>query len=233
MLNCVIVDDEPLAIDLLKDYVEKTKFLNLEGFFTNPIEAMHFVQEENIDLIFLDIQMPELTGIQFLKILQKKSNFILTTAYDQFAIDGYEFDIIDFLLKPITFERFMLAAKKAEDRLTNLNIQDAQNDKYSKDYIFIKSEYKVIKIDLDDILYLEGMGDYVNVQTKQGKILTLETIKSLQQRLIVSKFIRVHKSFIISFSKIDFIERNRVKIGDKLIPISNSYQKEFWEKVRH
>ncbi len=232
MLNCIIIDDEPLAIDLLKDYVSKTQFLKLLNSFTNPIEAMHFVNGNNVDLILLDIQMPELTGIQFMKIMQNKSNFILTTAYDKFAIEGYEYNVIDFLLKPITFERFMAAANKARGRLVNLSNSDKLTTLKSKDYIFVKSEYKIQKVNLSDILYLEGMGDYINVQRSTGKLLTLENIKSFHERLPNSRFLRVHKSYIISLEKIDFIERNRVKIGDKLIPISNTYQKDFWKRVK-
>ena len=232
MLNCIIIDDEPLAIDLLKDYVSKTQFLELLESFTNPIEAMHFVNDNDVDLILLDIQMPELTGIQFMKIMQDKSNFILTTAYDKFALEGYEYDVIDFLLKPITFERFMVAANKAKDRLVNLSDSINKESQEPKDYIFVKSEYKIQKVDLSDILYLEGMGDYINIQRSSGKLLTLENIKSFHERLPNSRFLRVHKSYIISLEKIDFIERNRVKIGNKLIPISNTYQKEFWERVK-
>lgn len=232
MLNCIIIDDEPLAIDLLKDYVSKTQFLELLASFTNPIEAMHFANDNDVDLILLDIQMPELTGIQFMKIMQDKSNFILTTAYDKFALEGYEYDVIDFLLKPITFERFMVAANKAKDRLANLSDSINTESQEPKDYIFVKSEYKIQKVDLSDILYLEGMGDYINVQRSSGKLLTLENIKSFHERLPSSRFLRVHKSYIISLEKIDFIERNRVKIGDKLIPISNTYQKDFWKRVK-
>ncbi len=232
MLNCIIIDDEPLAIDLLKDYVSKTQFLELLESFTNPIEAMHFVNDNDVDLILLDIQMPELTGIQFMKIMQNKNNFILTTAYDKFALEGYEYDVIDFLLKPITFERFMVAANKAKDRLVNLSDSINKESQEPKDYIFVKSEYKIQKVDLSDILYLEGMGDYINVQRSSGKLLTLENIKSFHERLPSSRFLRVHKSYIISLEKIDFIERNRVKIGDKLIPISNTYQKDFWKRVK-
>ena len=232
MLNCIIIDDEPLAIDLLKDYVSKTQFLELLASFTNPIEAMHFANDNDVDLILLDIQMPELAGIQFMKIMQDKSNFILTTAYDKFALEGYEYDVIDFLLKPITFERFMVAANKAKDRLANLSDSINTESQEPKDYIFVKSEYKIQKVDLSDILYLEGMGDYINVQRSSGKLLTLENIKSFHERLPSSRFLRVHKSYIISLEKIDFIERNRVKIGDKLIPISNTYQKDFWKRVK-
>lgn len=230
MLNCIIIDDEPLAIDLIKDHVSKINFLSLQATFTNPIEGMHYVNDHSIDLIFLDIQMPELTGIQFMKIMQKDCQFILTTAYDEFALEGYDYNIIDFLLKPITFERFTIAANKAKDRIAKgIQPRPTQTD---KGYIFVRSEYKIQKINLSDILYIEGMGDYVNIQTQAGKLLTLENIKSFQERLPSSRFMRVHKSFIIPFEKIEFVEKNRVKIQDQLIPVSATYQKEFLERLK-
>jgi len=233
MLKCLIIDDEPLAISLLKDYVDKTEFLQLQNTFINPIEAMHFISENQVDLCFLDIQMPELTGIQFMKIMQSKCQFIMTTAYNQYAIDGYEFDVVDFLLKPITFDRFMIAANKAQEKLEIKPSTSNSSVDEERDYIFVKSEYKMQKINLSEILYFEGMGDYVSIITEKERILTLESVKSFQERLPASRFMRVHKSFIISFNKINFIERNRIKINDKLIPISNSYQKKFWENINN
>ncbi len=233
MLRCVIIDDEPLALKLLVDYVEKTEFLELKNSFTNPIEGLHFISSNEVDLVFLDIQMPELTGIQFMKIMKSKCQFIMTTAYNQYAIDGYEFDVIDFLLKPITFDRFLIAANKAKERIEEKpTVSESNKEQDPNDnFIFVKSEYRVQKIDFDSINYLEGMGDYVNIVTEEGRILTLESIKSFVERLPSNRFMRVHKSFIISFEKIKFIERNRVQIKEKLIPVSNSYQKQFWERV--
>lgn len=234
MLKCIIIDDEPLAIELLTDYVNKADFLVFEKSFSDPIKAMQYLNEHEIDLVFLDIQMPELTGIQFMKILHNKTNFILTTAYDQYAMEGYEYDVIDYLLKPITIDRFMIAANKAKERLlegsaASDSIVVAQVD--TPDYIFVKSEYKVQKINLNDISYLESMGDYVMITLEEGKVMSLETMKSFEERLPKSKFMRVHRSYIIPIDKIEYIERNRIKIKEKLIPVSNSYQKEFWERI--
>lgn len=233
MLKCIIIDDEPLAIQLLTDYVSKTPYLQLQSSFTDPIEAMHYLNEHEVDFCFLDIQMPELTGIQFMKIVKKKLHFVMTTAYDQYAIEGYEHDVIDFLLKPITLERFMIATEKVKKRLAKSEAKKEIQIKLKEDtgYIFVKSEYKVQKVNTEEILFIESMGDYAAIQLAEAKILTLENMKNLVERLPESQFVRVHRSFIISLSKIDFIERNRVKISDRLIPISSSYQKGFWEMV--
>ncbi len=233
MLTCIIIDDEPLAIKLLSDYVDKTEGLELLHSFTDPIQALQFFQENSVDLIFLDIQMPELTGIQFMKIVSNKSNFILTTAYEQYALDSYEFDVIDYLLKPISLERFIIAVNKAKERILKIEtIAKKLNPVPSNvDYIFVKTEYKVKKINVSDILYFEGLGDYVNIQTHEKKILTLEKIKSFVERLPENQFIRVHKSFIIAINKIDYIERNRIVIHEKYIPIGGTYQEAFWNKI--
>ncbi len=232
MLNCIIVDDEHLAIQLLSDYVSKTEGLELAASFENPIEAIQFCSDNDVDLVFLDVQMPELTGIQFMKILKGKTHFILTTAYDQYALEGYDFDIIDYLLKPITLERFIISVQKAKERLNPIH-QDIQvpTAPATPDYIFVKTEYKVRKINLSDILYFEGLGDYVNIQTKEGKVLTLESIRKFVERLPEKEFIRVHKSYIIPIRKIEYIEKNRIVIGEKYIPIGGTYQKGFWERI--
>ncbi len=233
MISCIIIDDEPLAIQLLSDYVNKTDGIELTKTFTNPIEALQFLGETPVDLVLLDIQMPELTGIQFMKIMNQKTHFILTTAYDQYALEGYEYDVIDYLLKPISVDRFLIAMNKAKDRILQTDTPPLtfQAPSQAKPYIFVKTEYKVKKINLSDILYFEGMGDYVNIQTLEGKILTLEKIKSFVQRLPEEEFIRIHKSYIISLEKIDFIERNRVIINEKYIPIGSTYQEAFWNQV--
>ncbi len=234
MLKCIIIDDEPLAIKLLSDYTQKMAGLSLLESFSNPIEAIQYCNSNEVDLIFLDVQMPELTGIQFMKILKDKSHFILTTAYEEYALEGYEYNIIDYLMKPITLERFMIAAGKAIHRIQNENVVNTFTPPLQSNdaYIFVKTEYKVKKIDLKDILYFEGLGDYVNIQTKNGKILTLESIRKFVERLPDQKFMRVHKSYIIPIEKIDFIEKNRIVIEGKYIPIGGTYQKEFWKKIQ-
>jgi len=234
MLRCIVIDDEPLAIQLLTDYINKTEDLTCVNGFSDPIKAMQYITEESVDLVFLDIQMPELTGIQFMKIMQGKTNFILTTAYDQYAVEGFEYDVIDFLLKPITFDRFLISTNKAKERLqakSTTTPTTNTSDGESKGYIFVKSEYKTQKLNLIDIQYLESKGDYVLIHYGNKKLMCLETMKAFEQKLPSADFMRVHRSYIIALNHIDFIERNRIKIGEQLIPISNSHQKEFWERV--
>lgn len=235
MLNCLIIDDEPLAIRLLSDYIEKTEGLSLLHTFTDPIEALQFAEKQSPDLIFLDIQMPELTGIQFMKIANGKYPIILTTAYDHYALDSYAFDVIDYLLKPISLDRFMIAANKAKTRLQPAGASTAMekpvNQEVSLGYIFVKSDYKTLKINLTDIYYLEGLGDYVAIHLKDKKILTLENMKHFEATLPEQNFIRVHKSFLVGLDKIEFIERNRIVIKDQRLPIGATYKEAFWAKI--
>lgn len=235
MLNCIVIDDEPLAIRLLSDYIEKTDGLALLKAFSNPIEALQYADENRPDLIFLDIQMPELTGIQFMKIANGKYPIILTTAYDSYALDSYEFDVIDYLLKPISLDRFMIAANKAKERLqTQVSAAThtvGHSPAAAPGYIFIKSDYKTLKINLADILYLEGLGDYVCIHLPGKKILTLEKMKHLATTLPNNNFIRVHKSYLVAIDKIDFIERNRIVINEQRLPIGATYKEEFWSRI--
>lgn len=229
MIRTIIIDDEPLALQLLGDYINKTDGIHLAGAFTNPIEGLQFLDSAQIDLIFLDVQMPELTGIQFMKIIKGKFPVILTTAYDEYAMQGYDFDIIDYLLKPITLDRFLIGLQKATKRLTET--VTPVKVKEATPYIFVKTSYKTQKVNLADILYLEGLGDYVAIHTSTGKILTLEKMKNFSSILNADEFIRVHKSFIIPIQKIEYIEKNRIKIQEKLIPIGATYQEAFWKKI--
>ena len=233
MLKCVAIDDEPLAIQLLSDYIKKTKGVSMLQSFSNPIEALHFIQSSEVDLIFLDVQMPELTGIQLMKILNQQHQIILTTAYQQYAIDGFEFDVTDYLLKPISYDRFFIAVQKAMARVTPADVASVTAGEQQEDYIFVKSEYRVQRIDLKDISFFEGLGDYVAIHTKKGKILTLEKMKHFEETLPIGSFMRVHKSYIIAISKIEFIERNRIVIGTERIPISETYKKAFWERIKN
>lgn len=230
MLKCIIIDDEPLAGKLLADYVKKTDRIVLVNQFTNPIEGLQFLDKKQIDLIFLDIQMPELSGIQFAKIIKGKYPVILTTAYQEYALQGYELDIIDYLLKPISLERFQQAVNRALERVKPpTNVEPPPSP--SVDYMFIKSGYQTQRIVYDDILYLEGLSDYVRIQTKQGPVLTLDTMKNLVRLLPPHIFMRVHRSYIIALNKIEYIENNRIIIQEKHIPISASYQEDFWKIV--
>ena len=233
-ISCVVVDDEPLALKLMADYVQKTPFLQLKEQTTNPVKAIELVQQGAADLLFLDIQMPELTGLQLMKIIGQKCKVILTTAYPDYALDGYEFDVIDYLLKPVTFDRFLVAANKARERLATepaIVIQTPVAAATPASYIFVKTEYKIQKIDLADILYMEGLRDYVAIYTTTGKILTLQSMRSFQEQLPDSHFMRVHKSYLVALEKIQFIERNRIVIAGNYIPVGETYQELFQQRL--
>ncbi|HET8830165.1 MAG TPA: LytTR family DNA-binding domain-containing protein [Pelobium sp.] len=238
MIKCLIVDDEPLALDIIEDYISKIPFLTLYKRLQNPIEALTLVQEEKIDLVFLDVQMPELTGIQFLKIANNKCKVILTTAYPEYALDGYEHNVVDYLLKPIAFDRFYKAAQKAQDLLCNVPSQPLPvaeaapvNKSFTHDFIFVKTEYKIQKIYLDDILFIEGLKDYISIYTKTERIITLQSMKKIDEALPNHLFVRVHKSYIVALDKIESIERSRISIGDKVIPIGDTFRDHFYKMV--
>ena len=225
IIRCVVVDDEPMALQLVADYVQRTPFLQLSGQTTDPMEAIGMVQQGLADLLFLDIQMPELTGLQLMKVIGHKCKVIITTAYPDYALEGYDFDVIDYLLKPITFDRFLVAAHKAKERLApQAVVVPVPADSFAPGYIFVRTEYKIQKIDLADILYLEGLRDYVAIHTHTGKVLTQQSMRSFQEQLPGHNFIRVHKSYLIAIDKIRFVERNRIVIADSYIPVGETYQ---------
>ncbi len=227
MINCIIVDDEPLALALLGDYIAKIPSLNLVESTSDGLAALAMAKSDKIDLVFLDMQMPELTGLQFMKILQKRCMVIITTAYADYALDGYEHQVIDYLLKPITIERFMIAVEKAQQQFYGL-IHKQETDSPAitplAEHIFVKTEYRIVKINLSDIYYLEGARDYVIIHTVAEQIITLQSMKSLEESLPANLFVRVHKSYIIALSKINYIERSRISINKQLIPISDTYK---------
>ncbi len=240
MIRCLIVDDEPLALHVLEDYISKIPFLQLVKATTNPIEALSLVQDKAVDLVFLDVQMPELTGIQFLRIANGKAKVILTTAYSQYALEGYELDVIDYLLKPIAFDRFYKAVQKAQTVLQPSAgeqkpaqpepVQQPKQD-FLSDFIFVKTEHKIQKVYLNDILFIEGLKDYISIFTPAERIITLQNMKKMEDALPARFFIRVHKSYIVSINKIDSIERSRIFIGDKVIPVGDTYRDEFFKIV--
>jgi two-component system LytT family response regulator len=239
MIKCLVVDDEPLALHILEDYISKIPFLELVKATTNPIEALTLVQNGDIDLVFLDVQMPELTGIQFLKISAGKVKVILTTAYSQYALEGYELDVVDYLLKPIAFDRFYKSVQKAQ-QILRPNAADAlpvkeeparqQQDSLS-DFIFVKTEHKIQKVYLNDILFIEGLKDYISIFTATERIITLQIMKKMEEALPEKHFIRVHKSYIVAINKIDSIERSRIWIKDKIIPVGDTYREEFFKII--
>ena len=224
MVNCIIIEDEPLAIKKLVNYIDKLPTLHLLETFHSAIDAIGYLKDNTVDLIFLDIEMKELTGIQLLESTKTKSKVIITTAYEQYAIKGFELQVSDYLLKPITFERFV---KACDHVIEDLSAQ--VTTEHSK--IFVKTEYRLEGIHTADILYIEGMGDYKRIITTQKKIMTLETFTDLLHKLPNQKFCRVHNSYIVSMNKIETIERNRITIQKKLIPISESFGKEFYNKL--
>lgn len=229
MINCVIVDDEPLAREGIAHYAQEVDFLTLIDTCENPLKLMKLMDEHRIDLIFLDIQMPKMNGIDFLKIVQKPPMVIVTTAFPSYAIEGFQLNVLDYLLKPITFDRFFQSTNKAKDYLQLIN--NSGNSGTPKtdqqaDYFFIKCGSKYEKIQLDDILYVEGMQNYVTIYTRKGKYLTLLYLKNLEQNLNNKSFIRVHKSYIVAIDKIDGIEGHEIFIQSNRIPISRNYREQ-------
>jgi two-component system, LytTR family, response regulator len=238
-LRCLALDDEPLALDIIANYVEKIPNLSLVKVTTDPLEALSLIQQGQVDLLFLDIQMPTLTGIQFLRVMNGRCKVILTTAYSEFALEGYEYDVSDYLLKPISFERFLKALQKVSSQLLQITEPIPEEPKpevqstaaQSLDFIFVKTEYRIIKVSLSDILYIEGLKDYVSIYTINERILTLQTMKKMEETLPSHRFARVHKSYIVSLEKIEAIERQRISIGKELIPVGDSYQKDFMKML--
>jgi len=241
MIRCLVVDDEPLALHIIEDYINKIPFLQLVKATTNPIEALTLVQDGGVDLVYLDVQMPELTGIQFLKIANGKAKVILTTAYPQYALEGYELDVIDYLLKPIAFDRFFKSAQKAQGIInptqknqsteTPQPIQQAPQSDFQSDFIFVKTEHKIQKVYLHDIMFIEGLKDYISIFTEEERIITLQNMKKMEDALPERHFVRVHKSYIVALNKIDSIERSRIFIGDKIIPVGDTYRDQFFKVI--
>lgn len=234
MIRCLVVDDEPLALDIIEDYIAKVPFLELVKSTTSAIEGLSLVQNDGIDLVFLDVQMPELTGLQFLKIMNGKCDVILTTAYSQYALEGYELDVIDYLLKPIAFDRFYKAAQKVLQQRQNsspITLPAPIISPQAHNFIFVKTEHKIQKIYLDDILYIEGLKDYISIFSKTERIITLQNMKKMEEALPAGRFIRVHKSYIVALDKIDSIERSRIQIADKIIPVGDTYREGFFRLV--
>ena len=227
-ITCAIVDDEPLAVELLASYCEKIPFLNLVGKFNNATDALRATTENQIDLLFLDIQMPQLNGLELSRMLPENTRVVFTTAFNQYALDGYRINALDYLLKPITYATFLEACNKALQWFTLLRQAEAPNDQQMRS-IFVKSEYKLIQVNLDQLLYVEGLKDYVKIYTLASPhpILSLMGMKTMEQMLPQSRFIRVHRSYIVSIDKIREIDRNRIIVGQTEIPIGDSYKQAF------
>lgn len=233
-INCITVDDEPLALEKMRAYIEKVDYLNLMNDFDNGIDAMNYLKENKVDLVFLDIQMEDLTGIQLLESLKVRPKVILTTAYDQYALKGYELEVSDYLLKPISFSRFLKAVEKVYTSLEKEESLSAksvivESDPKEKDFIFVKSDYKLQKVRFDDILYIEGMKDYLRIVTSEKRLMVLQNFKKMEEILPNEKFIRVHKSYIIAINKIESIGKKSLVVSDQHIPIGESYKKQFFD----
>ena len=233
MVRCIAVDDEPLALDIISDYVAKVPELTLVASTTNAIEALAMVQNGEVDLAFLDVQMPELTGIQFLKIINGKCDVILTTAYPQYALDGYELNVVDYLLKPIAFDRFYRSVQKVLNNRAPQSppLVSAAPNGDAVDFIFVKTEHKIQRVDLDDILYIEGLKDYISIYTAMERIVTLQNMKKMEDILPSNRFVRVHRSYIVALDKIASIERGRIFIEDKVIPVGDTYRDAFYKYI--
>ncbi|NQX96383.1 MAG: response regulator transcription factor [Flavobacteriales bacterium] len=221
--SCIIIEDEPLALERTQNFVNKIPFLTLSETFDNALEGLSYLKSNKVDLLFLDINMDELSGIELLESTTITSQVIITTAYQKYALKGYELSVTDYLLKPFTFERFLQAVNKAEENLS-IHKVDPQLD-----FIFIKTENRLEKITLSDIIYIEGMRDYRRIHTVNKKIMTLQNFKALEQIIPSNLVCRVHKSYMVALNKIDSIERSRIRIADQIIPISETYKESFFQ----
>ncbi len=239
-LKCAIVDDEPLALGLLESYAKKTPLLELCGCYSSAIEAMKHLQETPVDLLFLDIQMPDLNGLEYSRMVDEQTRIVFTTAFDQYAIDGYRVNALDYLLKPISYADFMQAVNKAvqwfelkqkADETPQKTADSATN--LAGEYIYVKSDYKLVQIELDKILYIEGLKDYIKIHTEDEPrpILSLISMRAMEEKLPADRFIRVHRSFIVQKQKIKVIDKGRIVFGKEYIPISDSYKQELQNYV--
>ena len=228
-ISCMIVDDEPMALNLVESYVEKTPYLELKQKCSSAVEALDFLNTNAVDLLFLDIQMPDLTGLEFSKMLPETTRVIFTTAFDQYALEGFKVDALDYLLKPFDYAEFLVAANKAHAWFQLINNQEMVSSPKEKEFIFVKSEYKQLRIMLADVLYFEGLKDYIKIwiKDKPQPILTLMSLKAMQEQLPKSKFMRVHRSFIVPLNNIEVIERNQIVIKNQRITVSDQYKPEF------
>jgi len=228
MIKCICIDDEPLALKQMISYIERTPFLELRGDFDSALAALSFLQNEKVDLMFVDINMPDLSGMDFVKNLENPPGIIFTTAYSEYAIEGYKVDAIDYLLKPISYVEFLKSAEKAKRKISSVDekeISISAND----DFLFIKSEYKIVRIEFPDIRYIEGMREYVRIHCESQKpLMALMSMKKMESFLPENNFMRVHRSYIVNLKKINVIERNRIVFSEKeRIPVSDQYKDQF------
>ena len=226
-MTCIAVDDEPLALQIIEDYTQKIPFLELKATFTDALAATSYLNNNAVDLVFLDIQMPNLTGIEFIKSLINPPMVVFTTAYNQYALQGYELNVIDYLLKPFSFERFMQAVNKSHELFQLKQNKNHQTVSFQNDFVLVKEDYQTIKIDFKDILYIESMADYIRIATPGKKHTVLATLKSIDNLLPRNIFMRIHRSYIIALHKISSFNKKSIKIDDTHIPIGDSYREDF------
>ncbi len=222
-INCIVIDDTPLAIEKLERFIKEVPLLNLLGSFTNGIEALSFMKSEQVDLVFLDIQMELFSGLQFLESLEKHPKIIIVSAYSEYAVKGFDYSVTDYLLKPYLFERFLKAVDK---------VQNEMDSDLPKEYMFVKTEYRMERIDFSDILYIEGQGAYLGIVTKEARVMTLQSFKKLEKCLPSNNFMRIHKSYIIALDKIEIIERNTIIINEQRIPVGLNYRELFFNSLK-
>ncbi|MBW1294106.1 LytR/AlgR family response regulator transcription factor [Aquimarina litoralis] len=240
-MKCIIIDDEPLALNIIKSYCDDLGTLEVVGTFTNALEALDIINSHNIDLVFSDIEMPQINGIEFIKALNHKPLFIFTTAYSQYAIEGFELNAVDYLVKPVPFPRFIKAVNRAREifelkkNSTPISIskkEETQSNTAPHQFIFVKSEYENIKIELALIKYIEGLKDYLKIHTNTGKpILTLMSFKDIQAKLPENNFVRIHRSFIVNIGHIETVQKSKVIIDKTRIPIGDSYKADFLKRI--
>lgn len=235
-LTCCIIEDEYLAQEMLEEYIRKTPFLELKGAYVSPLEAASHLAEDKPNLLFLDINLPDLDGLSFIPMLNPKPMIILTTAYDQYALKAYELEVKDYLLKPFTFERFYKAVLRLYQEQSLKHTLEKKDEKVEmkneQAYIFLKVGHRIQKVATRDILFVEGMKGYLRIHTKEDKIMTLLNFAKLEELLPVQDFVRVHRSFLVAIDKIDHIEKNRIQIADQIIPISDSYAEAFYKMLK-
>lgn len=234
MIRCLAVDDEVYATRMMADYIAKVPYLELAGTVNNAIDALAMVRAGGIDLVFLDIRMPQLTGLDFLKLCGNKCKVILTTAYSEYALDGYEYNVIDYLVKPIAFDRFFKAAEKALEAIHPSRTVAPAASAEQASFLFVKgdSKNKFLKVDYADIQYIEGLKNYVSIFTTTQRVITYQTLRELEEQLPQPPFYRIHKSYIVSTNRIRMIDGNMLYIGEKALPIGNTYREEFLKSVR-
>lgn len=234
-ITCIAIDDEPIALEIIVSHIKKIPYLKLHAEFDNAIDAAEYLQKHNIQLIFLDINMPDLSGVEFARTLDKTSKIIFTTAYDKYAVEGFQLHALDYLLKPISYEVFANSVKHAKEYFDLVESKQTENlIKTDDTYLFVKADYQIHRIEFKDILYFEGLKDYVrlHIEGRSKSIIFHSTMKSLEEKLASDRFMRVHRSFIVSLNKIKTIDRDRILFGDKRIPISKQYKPGFDEYVK-